>query len=913
MSSFLKLFDVGKSQYEEKGNKLNDKPNIIKQRNGIYRTIRVSKSSNDIHRNDKEDGNVLKVFKPENNLEGLNNNTEEKFIELSKSSKNNSDIVFYKRKIPSHLDSDDEQHFKIFENDINDYEDEDDEEYDDEDNILVDVLPSFQFYDSLVKFLPDDKYEDLDNCDLEDNILLSPVAVGEENIFDSFNNNNNPPEYDTPVPLGISNLRSEPIESINYESSRYEVDNIHKLPQITLVGLDIRINLTKNAVKPNTPLEKESSLREFSSGEIINGFFTVINRTSKPIRFEGLYVSFEGTVNLKNKENHKTSKMRFLKTHDLSATWSYSHVEIASGVGYSAGVVDRTDNSRLGLPNNKILKPNVKYKKYFCFKIPTEILDRNCKHQLPQHLGLPPSFGLNKFAKENAFIRCHEILGYGHNGLKGSPILCPDLASYDETVSHELRKHLPASLNATKKLKTGFENEGSSISYSINCRLVVKDENSMQPCVLNDTVYYIRIIPNTLTSNKKYKYTEGKSSDVDLILLQKKLLQFNNNVINRTEYLDTLLQKLEHWVDDTTFNKADFSVQRQDIIEKKQAQELKETKISWKDLHLQRDNLHSKKNLRNSKKILFANSYEESKDLFKTTVEYHLGEKKRSNSFEVINSFFASQQNTNLEGINTSAGAVLIEIKLNKDLKALPYHRTSSIEHYNTIDKKINFNKKLWFNEIYPQLPAQREEYLLDHLVMKLTLKSNDLKNVPKLKLVTAFLVSYTCYTDREMPLVLDSQFIMKEGQLLKQISTNSKANINKIEQLKSRYERYKDRLDFLAKKFNIEPSDVRFDVFINNLMLSDLESFANLNIEQFELRNIFQTTDLSAFGWVSKGDCLECYMNVNLKYKKNLLLAILPTFYNCLISRFYHLEIECEFDSGDKAKLKIPVDVKYF
>ncbi|OBA26754.1 hypothetical protein HANVADRAFT_62516 [Hanseniaspora valbyensis NRRL Y-1626] len=912
MSSFLKIFDSAKESTNSTNNNIDKKTETKakkhKQKNGIYRTINVSKSSSDIYLTQNIKDKNLKIYKTSYNKEYSD---DEDYIDMSKKFKKNSDIVFYKRKIPSHYDSDDELRNK--DNDDEDDDEEDDEDEDDE-GILVDVLPSFQFYDSLVKFLPEDKDEDLDNCDIEDNILLSPLAVGEDNIIGETEDSFNPPEYETNEPrpsLSSPPGSSEQIDGQNSEEPlRYEVDDIHNLSQKIFKGVDINIVLTKTAVKPNTPLEKESALREFSSGELINGYFTITNRTSAPIRFEGFYVSFEGIAIVRDGKSHRSSKMRFLKTHDLSATWSYSHVEIASGVGYAAGSVDKTDNSRLGLPNNKILKPKVKYKKYFCFKIPTEILDMNCKHQIPNHLGLPPSFGLNRLQKENATIKCNDVLGYGNNGMRGSAILCPDLDSYDSNVSHELKKHLSVNAYNSKKLKQGFKNEGSSISYSVNCRLVMKDEKNLKPYILNDTAYHIRIVPNTLTSNNKFKYTEGKHSAVDDRILKKKLLNLNENIIKRTDQLETLLQKLEHWESDDTFSKTDLTIQTQDIVEKKQEQELKDSKLSWKALGLQRDNLNA-----NDGKNISSNDIIEHRDIFRTFIAYNYDPKKKSSSsLDMFNNFFVSHNNNHLPSNSLFAnGEIMVETKLNKDLKALPYYRTPTIEHYNTLDKKNNFNKKLWTNYVYPQLPVKRDDYLLDSLDLKIKLKSNNLEKVPKLKSINTFLKSFTTYTEKELPFLLDSNFIIKEKKFLKQVCTNSKAHVNKVLDLKEKYALHKDRLANLAKKLNVDTPLVRFEAFIGGLMYSDLISLSNLEIEEFEITNIFETTDIISFKWKQVGDSLESNINVNLKYKENLLMCILPTFDNCLISRFYHLQIECEFDTGDKAILKIPIDVKYF
>lgn len=80
---------------------------------------------------------------------------------------------------------------------------------------------------------------------------------------------------------------------------------------------------------------------------------------------------------------------------------------------------------------------------------------------------------------------------------------------------------------------------------------------------------------------------------------------------------------------------------------------------------------------------------------------------------------------------------------------------------------------------------------------------------------------------------------------------------------------------------------------------------------------NVFKETVIppdELLNYVQLGpDECEVEIDVNLNYKNESFITILPTFDSCLISRFYHLQIECEFYTGDTVKLKIPVDVKYF
>lgn len=905
MSHLLKIFDHTKdeksSQVSQAGTQTTKK---TKHRNGIYRTIRVAKSNSDQanSRTPSPSAIDLKIYdsKPSTRAKDIVesfNTLQMKYAndDINRTdllARKNSDIVFYKRKIPSHLNLDDEMKMMS--------DDEQDDDYDDEDEILVDVLPSFQFYESIVKFLPNDKDEDLDNCDLEDNVLLQPLAVGEEST-DALN----PPEYNS---LTAENFTPSSNGEEN-DGMRFEVDKIHELSKLVYPGLDISIILTKNTVKPNTPLEKETSLREFSSGELISGYFLLTNRTNNSIKFDGFYVSFEGMVQVRNRSTHKVTKMKILKTHDLSATWSYSHVEMSSGVGYRPGGVDEVDNSRLGLPNNKVIEPQTAYKKYFCFKIPSEILDINCKHQIPQHLALPPTFGFDVTDKNNANLKCNPLLGYGVNGIRGSAVLCPDLASYGSGVSAELKKHVGFSHgNYLKTLKAGFDNEYSCIQYSINCRLVKNSIEHNQHFILNDTCHNIRIIPNSLSSNNKFRYTEGKTSEIDIKEFDKNLSNFNSNVSRRCENLDTLVKKLKNWEDDNIFCREDLNIQNQDIIEKKQYRETSDSKLSFKDLGLQRD-AHISKN--------DAPIFEDvSKQKYEAIQRFSFDlKKKQSGSFDKINDFFAmATHDKNVHAESFVNGIIKVACFFERNLKVLPYHTNKSIENYNKREKKSNINKKIWDEVVDQKLPTEKEDYILKKLPLRIEVENfSHINYKPQVKSVKTTLVGVTAFTERELPILVDGGVYLKEKKFLEQIVQNCKIYYKNIKENKKEYESHKERLHRLCNKFDVPLDTVRFENLISKMTQSDVESFSTLNFEEFPIDNIFKSTNIENISWSKMSDKkTECELEVNVEYKDKQNVVILPSFDSCIISRFYYLKVDIKFDHCDKVSLKVPIDVRY-
>lgn len=927
MVGISKLFDVNKSDEKKKNLNIKSTPSVV---NGIYRTVKASRSkvSNEGSLQPfMSQDNIMFVKTTPSNRSAIND--EDYSISNALSSTNindnfednvNNDIVYYKRFSSS------EDEFELKKSTANKFENYDDEAHDvsvpnavnpnnDDEDILIDILPSFQFYDSLVKFLPDDKTDDIVPSLLD---LNSEVPLLSNNGLSS--QNANPPEY-----IIENNQRlNVGVNTADAETTRYEVDKLYKLPHHSSPLIEIKITLIKEPVEPNKPTQKQTLIREFSSGELINGFVTVCNRGSKSIKFEGFYVSLEGMANVKNSETEKSTTMRFLNTHDLSAIWSYSQVELASGMNYDATILDETDNSRLGLPNSKILKPKVKYKKYFCFKVPKEILDTNCKHQIPNHISLPPSFGVDDDKRDNEFIEINNLTGFGHTGLIGSALMTADLASYRDGILPILKKHLKEP-KASSKLRQGFNYDGSNVSYHIGAKLVMRNLSSKGLYVLNNTTYNVRIIPNTLSSNSKFRYSDGKSSLVDVKQIKKTLSKHDAVTFKHIDHLDTFLKKIKQWKDETIFSPTDFTEHLTNEPEKKHSNEVKDEKLSWDQLKTMRSPLTITQPdfLQNRNKYLL-----KEKDFYSVNFNTDGDNKKKSNtSLNKINTLFGSNNSHSsgsLYPITNSNGRddmkrgidITVSTKLNKDLKALNYHKTRNIASINNSDSRNKPDLKVWKTDVLNQLPSSIDDYRLSSLPLKIRYQGKMTKYT-KLKSINTKLCAYTTFADRSMPILLDANMMLKEDKFLKQIIINSENNLKKIKDLKTEYKENVKRIHELAKNNGISERMVSFESFIPNLIATNTEALATLRVEKFMISNLFKETvipsdDLSKLEKLGPED-FKTEIDINLNYKEDAFITVLPTFDSCLISRFYHLQIECEFHTGDVATLQIPVDVKFF
>ena len=82
--------------------------------------------------------------------------------------------------------------------------------------------------------------------------------------------------------------------------------------------------------------------------------------------------------------------------YDLNASYGYVQVPNSAGIQYEPFSHDTSDGSVIGLPTDRLLQPNIKYKKFFTFKFPHRLLDNACINSLLPHLLPPPSMGIDR-------------------------------------------------------------------------------------------------------------------------------------------------------------------------------------------------------------------------------------------------------------------------------------------------------------------------------------------------------------------------------------------------------------------------------------------------------------------------------------------------------------------------------------
>lgn len=187
------------------------------------------------------------------------------------------------------------------------------------------------------------------------------------------------------------------------------LDNTHQLNNLTdssnkyAAALQVQICFTKEVGKMGKkPTLIDPLVYEYKQGDTVNGHILLENTSTEKIPFDMMYVVFEGSfmvANTKDKNDRKPVKAKlFLQMFDFSASWNHGNIDrliTESSHPYTCpDLVDPVDNTRLAVGGGRAFLPGRRYKRFFTFKIPTQLLDSECGHNLLGHTHIPPSMGV---------------------------------------------------------------------------------------------------------------------------------------------------------------------------------------------------------------------------------------------------------------------------------------------------------------------------------------------------------------------------------------------------------------------------------------------------------------------------------------------------------------------------------------
>lgn len=767
-------------------------------------------------------------------------------------------------------------------------------------DVILDVLPSFQMYNALHRNIPQGNV-DPDQRDFppaynevttNDHIFETNGTIPEEfveplrpplitdnsdsyestlNDLESLSTRYTGGDYNNVFDSNDENRDNTNIEDDVVANNEISVDELYSLPKVAS-PIHVTMHVTKHVSLPPNKPEDEFALKEYTSGDTIHGYCIIENKSDKPIRFEMVYIAFEGYISSIEKGKSTRTLKRFLRMVDLSASWSYVNLEMGTGLRYKSRGKD-FDNSILGLNHNRILEPGVKYKKFFVFKLPSQLLDTTCKQEHFAHCLLPPSLGIDRYANNGKYknIKVDDLLGYGHLGSKGFPILTNDLAG-----------------------------NNLSINYSIGARIVGKYPNSQKLNLMAEQEYYIRFIPfgfHTSLIGER----DPSSQLQDLI----------NLIEERLNVLKTVFKKLENDqpISNTDIYGTDLVGTFDDDAEF-DSNEILTGKMQ--QLHLANKTDNRKPN------VSLYHSIEPEDNVIEAKLNYKIHDKSnygRGMFSKLLSSSSSPSHHSKTRGEKTG----LIIVETNTPIESLQYLSPSLLKKVNSFENKTKNGKENWMRLM--SLLDDREQTPLKQIKLKLAcLKSNNSMDhePPVIKSVTTELLTITAKSQNSIPIKLNAKMLLNTTRM-----DNICERFGKyVEQIQACYIEYKSQENKLNKLYNTNmftgrQRNLSFTDFIPNELYSNIESLSKLNVKVEAIKNIFQEQTIERKHeqvWEKKEDNLyEKELLVDIKYCPDIKYTLIPSYESCLCSRFYCIRVHIEFHRIGKLFLDIPVIIKNF
>lgn len=837
-------------------------------------------------------------------------------------------------------------------------------------DVVVDVLPSFEMYNALHRHIPQGNIDpDMHDFPPSYNDVRSQNQYNLQiyNTDSSTSSSSIPQENSTPQqtitpspnsttaniindlhPLTTQHLRIETTRNIDEDDSisiqddineneNIFIDKLYTLPKKS-TPIDIDIRITKHASDPPNKPEEESILKEYTTGDVIHGYCVIENKSNQPLKFEMFYVTLEAYISLIDKQKGKRTVKRFVRMVDLSASWSYGNITTGTGFRLIPDQVD-FDNSRVGLPNKRILEPGGKYKKFFMFKFPKQLLDVTCKHEHFSHCLLPPSFGIDKYRNNCKYsgIKVNSVLGCGHLGCKGSPILTYDLL--DDNIS---------------------------INYTIDARIVGKDEKTKELNIMKEKEYNIRFIPFGFDSSLIGE-RDPSNQLKDLVKLVQERLDALAKVFDRLAKNEAIKNEDIHGTDLSGTIDSNTELDSADILRNKLNQ-----------LHLKN---RSSQAYNISSQDFQKKNFEPEVDIIESELSYRLKNKSKSSTKGLFSSFRSS---SSLNGLSNSAssssdlsktnsksdkaGLILVQSKVPH--KSLKYLSPSLLKKTNRLDLKTKQAQENW-QQLSQTIPEIEREALKNLSLTLTCIQSNNSvpHQPPEIQAISTELVVITGKSENSIPIKLNSRLLMDNDKLT---SINSTFNgfLDKIIDYNEKFMKNKDKLNELynVSRSLINARELKFTDFISGQIYSDIESLTNLKVKTRVLADIFKKqldtlkdedetltpstsnngsatpnkhnnvkivnakgglgtsatisrnsistkfTEQIIHNWEEKTELqYERNVNINLEFNSNVLETLVPSFESCLCCRFYCVRVHIKFHHIGSTSIDIPISVKNF
>ncbi|ODV93272.1 hypothetical protein PACTADRAFT_5057 [Pachysolen tannophilus NRRL Y-2460] len=734
-----------------------------------------------------------------------------------------------------------------------------------------------------------------------------------------FDNNNDPPLYNSCAIDTSNNINdNDESNSIGLEGrcSDSVLSNIDILPHIYDKGVLIEIHTTKKLATPfQKELEKEHVLKEYTSGDSVYGYVNIENNNDKDVPFESFSVRLEGFSSISSgnslKKTINTSKKAFLRMFDLTAGWSYCSMPILNSKNdYSPGIRD-DDGYHVYLPHDRILKANTKYRKYFIFKFPLQLLDETCDSQHAMHMMLPPSFGVdeNSFNGKVANIEYNNILGYGKiPNVSGSPLLMKDYSGKN-SINYAIKAVL---LVSKKEGEIDDKLNLKEISSSNTSNISLTECEKIKFKVIADAEHHIRFIP--------YGFCIPLNSE----LSTEKQFEILQNRI------DTEIKHLERRASAASAASAAASATSSTVSSlgsgSGSGNDNDNGIVGLPSHSSEGDDESSSLNneeIQNRKRVqLSSNNYSDipcfplsnsSKEKIVQQNTFELISKKGKNSNFVTNLFKKSSKtnNSNNQEITPivsscssssstpSPTALLGKVDVFWYLpnEGLSYISPSLIQKTNT---KSNMDAAGKDNiSLLDSALTTTEKQTIHSIELNFEFKpvSSDTQP-PKFISIMTDLTIWNISSIYDIPVTFDNSFLLKMG---------SSGELEDFKKIKKNFTEFVSRLKKLPKHTTIAAKTMK-----------DIKSICTLHFEKNSLP-LFKVQNCSIENWKISQES----GNNNLVYKKKIKfdlkvqdireLTLIPTFQSCHVSRLYNITVHLDFGSYGKKEINIPIRVRKF
>lgn len=691
----------------------------------------------------------------------------------------------------------------------------------------------------------------------------------------------------TPLNRNHSSDRSQsvgtPVGAVTHESFGHSVlDNIDMLPTAKTSPLSVEIFVTKDVPVPNQPSEFESKLKEYTCGDMVNGYVVITNNLDKDVNFGLFIVSLECTIKAvhsrRDNEVIKVEKIlqkKPLKMYDLNASYNEAAIPSSVGIEYECLERDLHDGCLMGLPNDRILKPHEKYKKFVTFRFPEMLLDNSCPHGVLRHTMPPPTFGIDvtAFQKRAGSIAVNKALGYGLLSVRGSPLKVRD-----------------------------YDFEDVSVSYSIEAKFIDKQHEKDQK---------LPVLPDDINDpENQSNYVVSKSSQFFLRFIPDIEVQIETALTSISHFGMSSTSGLDDWLYNVIAKRSTWHFIRQMNLSIEEEIESSLNKREFSDQQLKRKHIQIGRvpyESGDTKRLIEKNGashvrqeFLNQKILFTHEPTEIVGKKKKSFLLSV-----------------SKIGYMTLGIRVPD--KLIPYGSPRLLQKYNngladgSLAASLSRNgsqlslKPVVSNHNMTELYNRGDDSVIKNLEVQLLFDADDASvKPPHIALIDISVVAWSYKTEYPIPVSFEHDFFYSKADvpgvvMLTDDVENTKMNLQELKDLVHHY------IEFLKET----------KTFVSQNAFSYLKGLSKLGVKKDTIEDYFQTINTRSF---SADDWKPVLKTSKVTWSRSLLLPLVvanknnvtlpPSFQSCLVGRLYALQVQIKFKGGEVSHNRIKLDV---